>query len=410
MNSSTLNNQVFSENWWETLLDDSNNLTEACLVKNSVPAQFFNEQDLVNIFQQIPHRQSFAEPGLRVFVGNGQRPKEFIEFFRNPIEPHESLQDFTQRLFADQPYGIVLNRATKLHPELCKRLAPLYQGITEYLGVPWLELNATIFVGNYGYTPFGVHYDGEAKSVIHFHQGPGKKLMTLWDEETFVEQTGSRLHYCEPEKILPYGTTCQIDAHDTFYLPEGPFHIGNTEEFSMALTVVIKGISVKEWLNNALAEMNTESFDPEVLAGYESEIDEVFDGGLIDAQMQDQAFGGWVKVAMEDYQLSLKSNCGFKPARWSDEQTFPALATQAVQMVAPFQMYHKALKNDQVRLYYRRNKRNFAHASLLLPLVEKLNAGETIEVTQVIAQYPEQKDFLLDFFTVLLNHQALELV
>lgn len=410
MNSTISENQVFTENWWEALLDESNNMTEACLLKNTVPPEFFNEQDLVNIFQQIPQRQSFAEPGLRVFVGRGQQPKEFVEFFRNPIEPHESLQDFTQRLFADQTYGIVLNRATKFHPDLGKRLAPLYQGITEYLGVPWIDLNATIFVGNYGYTPFGVHYDGEAKSVIHFHQGPGKKLMTLWDEETFEEQTGSRLHYCEPEKILPYGTTCQIEAHDTFYLPEGPFHIGNTEEFSMALTVVIKGISVKEWLSNALAEMNSESFDPEVLASYESDIDEVFESGLVDAGVNQQAFGSWVKVALEDYQLSLKSNCGFKPARWSNEQTFSELVTQRVQMVAPFQIYHKALKNGQVRLYYRRNKRNFAHASLLLPLVEKLNAGEPIEVAQIIAQHAEQKDFLLDFFTLLLNHQAIELV
>ncbi|WP_299453967.1 hypothetical protein [uncultured Microscilla sp.] len=409
MASTTPPPTVFSQAWWNELLEESNYLTEACLIKNSVPAQFFTEQDILNIIQEVPDKLSFSAPGLRVYTDGKQVIKELSEMYRSPLQPHEGLQEFTQRIFGQQKFGIILNRATQYHDTLARRLAPLYQGIVEELGVPWLDLNATIFVGNYGYTPFGVHYDGEANSVIHFHQGPGKKLMTLWDEEVFVEKTGSRLHYCEPEKILPYGTTCQIEAHDTFYLPEGPFHIGNTEEFSMALTVVIKGISVKDWLSNALAEMNTESFDPEILAGYESEVNDILASGLIGTEVNEQKFGSWVKAAMEDYQWSLKSNCGFRPPRWSDQKTFPELARQSVQIITPFCIYHQPLKNDQVRLYYRRNKSNFAHASLLLPLLERLNAGEVIEIGQIMAQHPDYQTFLIDFFTLLLNHQAIEL-
>jgi len=345
-----------------------------------------------------------------VYVGRGQQPKEMFEFYRNPIQANESLHQFTNRIFGDHSFGVVLNQTTNFHPALGKRLAPLYQGITQKLGVEWIDLSATMFIGNYGYTPFGAHYDGAGTSVIHFHLGPGKKVMTLWDEETFVEKTGSRLHYAYPEKILPYGTDYVIEANDTFYLPEGPFHIGNTEEFSMAVAVIIKGISVKDWLTNALAEMNTDSFNPEVLASYETDTNEVFTEGLVEATVSDLPFNNWVKTAMEDYQLSLKSNCGFKPPRWSDEKTYEHLTTQRVQSVPPFQMYHKTLKDNQVRLYFRRNKQNFAEAHTIIPIIEQLNDGEVLEIGKVLEQYPSNKDYLVDFFTLLLNHQAIERV
>ncbi|HAS39794.1 MAG TPA: hypothetical protein DCS93_04915 [Microscillaceae bacterium] len=402
--------QVFTDSWWNTLLNNTNYLTTPTVIKDSVPQALFNEQDLAGIFRQVPTKLGFGEPGLRVYVGSGQQVTEMVEIYRNPIQPEETLRQFTQRIFGESSFGLIVNRATKYHIDLAKRLAPLYQGIKEKLGVEWIDLNATLFVGNYGYTPFGVHYDGEAKSVIHFHQGPGKKLMTLWDDETFEGKTGSRIHYPYPEKILPYGTTYEIEANDTFFLPEGPFHIGNTEEFSMALTVVIKGISVKDWLTNALAEMNTDSFNPEVLAGYETDVDEVFAQGVIESTVSDLPFNNLVKTAMEDYQLSLKSNCGFKPPRWSDEKTYENLATQRIQLVQPFQMYHKALKDNQVRLYFRRNKQNFAEAKTIVPMIEQLNNGDVLEVGKVLEQHTYNKDYLTEFFTLLLNHQAIELV
>lgn len=400
---------VFTDNWWNILLEKTNHLTEACLIKNSVTPQFFNEQDLKYILQQIPLKQGLGELGLRVFVRSGQESKEMTEMYQNPIQPSESVEKFTKRIFKQQPFGIVLNRSTKFHPNLCKSLAYLYEGITKKFEIEWLHLNATLFVGNYGYTPFGVHNDGEALSVIHFHQGPGTKKMTLWNENTFVEKTGSRLHYCYPEKILADGTTYEIEAHDTFFLPEGSFHIGNTEDFSIALAVVIKGISVKSWLSSALNEIQTEFFSPEVLASYDTDLETILQNGLIASGLESQSLSGWVAGAMEDYQLSIKSNCGFKPPRWSDNKAFPDLAQQSIQIVNPFQLYYKSLPDNQVRLYYRRNKQNFAHANLLLPLLEQLNAKETLEVGKVLEQHPSDKDFLLDFFTLLLNHQAIEL-
>ncbi|OJJ21066.1 hypothetical protein BKI52_10875 [marine bacterium AO1-C] len=400
---------VFTEPWWNTLLDDTNYLTEATIIKNSVPKDFFQEKDLHYVLQQVPQKLSFLQAGLRVYAEGRQTIKEMTEMYRNPLQAGETLQEFTQRIFEGQKYGIILNRVTNYHPELGKKLAPLYQGIIEKLGVDWIDLNTTMFIGNYGYTPFGVHYDGEATNVIHFHLGPGKKVMTLWDQDTFVKQTGSRMHFPHPEKILSHGTDYVIEPNDTFYLPEGPFHIGNTEEFSMAVTVVIKGISVKDWLTSALAEMNTDSFNPEVLAGYETDLDEVFTQGMVESTVSDLPFNSWVKTAMEDYQLSLKSNCGFKPPRWFDDKTYDDLATRRIQAVQPFQMYHKALKDDQVRLYFRRNKQNFAASKTIIPIIEQLNDGDTLEVEKVLEQNASAKDYLTEFFTLLLNHQAIEL-
>lgn len=410
MDTHIRSNQVFSEKWWNTLLEDSNYLTEACLIKGSVSEQLFNEQDLLNIFRQVTDKLEFGTAGLRVYVDGGQHVGRMSDIYNQPIQENENLMTFTQRIFGNQKFGIILNRLTAYHPNLARQLAPLYQGLVEKLGVKWIDLNATLFVGNYGYTPFGVHYDGEANSVIHFHYGPGKKLMTLWDEDTFVEKTGSQRHYLYPEKILPYGTTFQIESNDTFYLPEGYFHIGNTEEFSVGLTVIIKGISVNSWVTNAFVDMNTKSLNHEILDSYETDIVEILQNGLVVPEMSDKSYSTWIAEAMEDYQLSLKSNCGFKPPRWSGEATYPNLGQQSVQIITPFQIFYKALPNNELRVYYRRNKQNFAHALVLISVIDRLNGKEVMEMAKVLEQHVSEKEFLLEFFALLLNHQAIELV
>ncbi len=401
--------QLFTDSWWDNLLEGTNYLTGPVTIKNSIPRDLFTEEDLSYIFRQIPHRHQFNQPSFRVYVGHGQQAKEMIEFYRNPMREDESLYQFTNRIFGDDRFGVILNNTTDLHPDLGKRLAPFYKGLTEKLGLDWVALNAIMFIGNYGYTPFGAHYDGAGTSIIHFHLGPGKKVMTLWDEETFIEKTGSRLHYPYPEKIVPYGTDHIIEAYDTFYLPEGPFHIGNTEEFSMALTISINGITVKDWLVSAIAEMNSNAFNPEILVSHETNIDEVFSQEIINHEVKDLPFSHLIKTAMEDYQLSIKSNCGFQVPRWSDNQTYNDLANQRIQAVQPFQMYYKALNDNQVRLYFRRNKQNFTEANAIIPIIEQLNDGQTLEVGQVLAQNSASKEYLSEFFTLLLNHQAIEL-
>lgn len=409
MQATTQTPQIFTEPWWDTLFESTNYLTEATVIKNSVPQDFFQKKDLHYVLQQVPQKLSFLKPGLRIYVDGKQAIKETTNFFRNPLKKDETLEDFTHRIFEGQSYGIIINQMTKFHPDLGKKLAPLYQGITEKLGVDWIDLSATAFIGDYGYTPFGVHYDGPGVSVMHFHLGPGKKVMTLWDQETFEEKTGSRLHYAYPEKILPHGTNYEIETNDTFYLCEGPFHIGNTVEHSMAVTVIIKPITVQDWVSTALTEMNSDSFNPEVLEGYESNLEEVFNQGVLHAKPEELPFGQLVRAAMEDYQLSFKSNCGFTPPRWSDEKTYENLATQRVQSVKPFQMYYKALKDNQVRLYFRRNKQNLPEANIVTPIIEQLNAGEVLEVGKILEQHSTSKEYLSELFTSLLNHQAIEL-
>jgi hypothetical protein len=92
-------------------------------------------------------------------------------------------------------------------------------------------------MGNYGYTPFGVHDDTD-QSLL-WHLGPAPKTAYVWPRERYIELTGGTLAMVDYEALLPHANRYELQPGDLLFIPMGDFHILDTRAFSCTLGLTL---------------------------------------------------------------------------------------------------------------------------------------------------------------------------
>ena len=237
--------------FWSKLLEDSQGLREPCHYPGfflDTPA--LTEEDLADVLRSAATAPDLM---LRTYLDGGNRADAQETVVCDPPGPGETLPRWAQRLFGDRRFGIVINGAERVSEHLARRSAQLLEPFFSVHGMPYGGIDVAFFVGNYGYTPFGIHID-DRTHVLHSHLGPGTKAMSLWEPEVFHAHVGAREDCFDPDPLLAHGKTFQIRPGDLFYLPARYFHVGNTPDFSVALAVSFIELSDRELADLSLAE------------------------------------------------------------------------------------------------------------------------------------------------------------
>ncbi|MGA9522509.1 MAG: cupin-like domain-containing protein [Myxococcaceae bacterium] len=105
-----------------------------------------------------------------------------------PSERDGSLQNYVARLeetFAGFRFGLIFNSSVKHSWNHWLQMSSFLEGLGSVLGMPLAGADTAVFVGNYRYTPFGIHKDEYHvfNFVVH-----GEKKMCLWPLETFADR------------------------------------------------------------------------------------------------------------------------------------------------------------------------------------------------------------------------------
>lgn len=229
------------------------------LLKNGFSANDFDDAFFFDIFDEIVRRGTSGRLAVdfRIYVeGLRSFPLEARLSTSRP-DRTMSVEAWLKSIFGDDKVCIVLNHAEGLSEALAAFTARTFLPITNGIGYDRAKMDVTLFMGNYGYTPFGIHIDDDYSSIVHFHVGPGTKTMTLIDEDVFLKASGGVPHSFDMEKMLPLGTSYTIEANDLFLLPPHFHHIGHTSAFSIGIGISIArlpdGILLKDVVGNALA-------------------------------------------------------------------------------------------------------------------------------------------------------------
>jgi hypothetical protein len=115
------------------------------------------------------------------------------------------------------------------------------------------------FVGNYDYTPFGVHKEILGEEGFLFHMGPNDKTFYIWDTSKFYELSkGEDLCSVSEEVLGEAGHVFILKPGDVLCIPSKKFHIGQTVECSSSMVMdfinpSVKNLAVK-WRQNHLRE------------------------------------------------------------------------------------------------------------------------------------------------------------
>lgn len=418
--------------WWQNVLTNTANLREPIVLPNVFENEVGTLSELtVDIFRKLALARG-TEGGFRVWVGdeNGVIPsaptKDYDDrLCHNPPLAGETITEWGNRIFGGRKFGIIMNDGQLYSAEMNQKIARKIQPLLELIGMPLTGVSTTYFVGNYGYTPLGIHQDRIGEDVFHFHLGPGPKVMYTWDEELYRSISGVMNNRTTIPELLPAANKYPFAAGDIFFMPWDKYHVGFSDEVSLGLTMWINNPTpaffVRKLARSILGEitpikdraimLNSVLSPDSGIPGDPRIFEELAPYIQVDEAMADLSLQEFMRLSIESYRMGLLSNGGFVLQQAPELLDPHTLAGQTVQLVQPFKIYHFVLKN-KLFMFVRGYRLGIAYHSALPGLLERLNTGEAVTVDDLIE--PLLNDWTEEIaryvVALLLSHRGIELL
>ena len=240
----------------------SSNYSKPGLVKDAC-AGFLSETDIVHALRSIANTETVTSPYFRVMKDNGTQLDLAQKLIQHPPQESEGISRWLSTLFPGEDVCIVINQLHRFITDLNQRLEYLYQPIKQCFTHSKVLLQPALILGDYNYTPLGIHEDGEGISVIHFHLGPAPKHMSFWPRALLAELTGSTDRFFDSnprqqhnyQSLIPHANSWTINAGDAFYIPANIPHIGHASGYSASFLIIIEQPSEQIWRRLAVERL-----------------------------------------------------------------------------------------------------------------------------------------------------------
>jgi hypothetical protein len=227
----------FVEEHWER--------TPALLPRSAVPRVIDEEQAFRVLTKAGEAYRGAGTQGASFRYYKGVKPLYFMSDRDVAERADRTLDRYAARMarrFSPSEFGIILAGAQRHDWALWLTLRDLVSSVYAVVGVSSGHIDPTLFLGNYGSTPFGVHRD--AAGVL-FVVIKGERTVHLWEPEYWTEHAKS--HSSSLAAHLPSATTITARAGDVIYWPSRLYHVIVSRGFSAALSV---GVFLRRNLNS----------------------------------------------------------------------------------------------------------------------------------------------------------------
>lgn len=223
---------------WKELVQASNTLQKPTFINALLTKKDISE--IESLIKEIIH--SFLDRGeyhigLKTYVNQELNNEVVNRMVKYPPQLDLSIEDWCQQIFGDDKFGIVLNTLEGYSNAFSEKAAELVSPLLKEAGLPLEGLSFLFFMGNYGFTPFGIHKESRGEEGLLFHLGPGKKTFYTWDSPEY----NAIEHYTESFKnindMLPEAKAYVLNPGDVMFIPHQVFHIANSSEFSLSFVM-----------------------------------------------------------------------------------------------------------------------------------------------------------------------------
>ncbi|MGF7040220.1 hypothetical protein [Mucilaginibacter lappiensis] len=374
--------KTFSSEWWNDFLEQSDGMKNAVKISSALTSEQvenFNEE-LKKLLGQASLGNKF-----RIYIDGVQQDNKVMNI--SMPDMGESLTNWVKRIFCERKFGMIINQSEQLSEFLSAQIFHDLQPLIQHIGIPLRGYNITIFLGNYGYTPLGIHQDGPGNNVLHYHLGPSEKIMYNWNEHDFDIDA---LRALPQEEQLLHADKFVIKSGDLFYMPWNKYHIGYTGEFSVGVTVWFNNPTRFSYLHRLFEETmkydlkENESILPADLFSLVTNKD-TFSKYIIN---QEGSFNS-VDDLMYNYfnaeKLKLSSNAYWnsKTLIESGKQLSKNDLGKFVHIVSPYKIYYE-VKENHCHLYYRGHSLILKNEPKIFQLIEKLDSREKLTVADIL--------------------------
>jgi len=392
----------FTAEWWDMFLDTTQNLSTTAVFKDCMPR---NETHLLRAYVlqilQTLAKLRTNQYGYRVYVeGKQLTTHEMSLVYDNPPYDDEELEDWVARVFGDQKFGMILNLGEKFNAELSKNIALKTAPYLEKIGFPVEGINFSIFIGNYDKTPLGIHKDPPGQDVMHFHLGPGDKVMYTWGKAEYEELTKT-IGKQDLDQLLPYAQEFSFGEGDMYFMPEGEYHIGKQDGLSVAVTfwrynhtrykLVSKLLNVifSQFAKKGDALLPTDKHD----LGDVSGLDESLSILEIPEDLAQMNLRELLSEAYSDLRHSIHSNAGYRTSPFVKKEEVIFTPSDLIQIAAPYKIRYKpSPNNEKLQVFVRGIKLEFTNFPCISHAIDKLNEGTPMQVEDFLNTLDQEWD------------------
>jgi len=417
-----------SKEWWLSFLNRNENFTNTCTFHDA-----FVEQDVDHLtmgVQEVLYERINSgafDKGFRLYSeGTELKTKKTTKLFADN-KPHENedIISYCERLF-DEKFGIIMNYNETYSDKLAIRVNEMITPLFELIGTPPLGFEITVFVGNYGWTPLGIHTDGVGENVIHFHLGPGNKTMYTWDKETYEKLVGKDVYNNKNvEPLLEHANKWEFGPGDVYYMPWFENHIGYSKDLSIGVTLWFRNCSNQKYASELLRIFRNQfmSKDKRIIP---CQIDYLNNDSTFDnfesmvskyVPKEDPTLKDFLHEIYSDFKHCIASNGGWRypPAIKSkdknakDDET-DRYENSVISIVKPFKILHRNINDKTLLIYVRGSKLKLNYFKDLIELIEILNTGQEVHVQDIIQKSGLSNDVICYFLGILEKNMGIRVV
>lgn len=368
---------------WESLYLNSQHLEKPASVKGLISNNEIEE--IQGVMLEI--LRSFIEKGemhigLKTYIDQELRNDMADRMTALPPQQHDTLESWSQRIFGDQKFGMVLNYLEGFSNSFAEKAANIVSPLLSIAGMPLEGLSFLFFMGNYGFTPFGIHKESIGEEGILFHLGPGNKQFYAWDDPELNSMEHNSQVFHNVEEMLPNAQCYELEPGDAMFVPHNVYHVANTSEFSISF--------VMDYINPPSDRFENQLFksagENEVLINKNSyQVPLKMESNIADWSelLNFESMKRKMEVSFQRRILELKSNGGIlRKSNFSRGFQFPN-GIFIIQGKSIFPLFQQELSNNRVMLFARGHrivKQNHKNFSFLL---EKLNNGEGVSLITI---------------------------
>lgn len=424
-------NTDFNKEFWEHFIVTNKNFTQTCVLKDVISQDLIKKlkdavvDGLINRFKTTDH------DGFRLYFpsqGKGKENSDFIgELYKNPPYENEEIVEYCNRVFKEK-FGLIVNFLERHSDFISKELRLITEPLLEIIGIPATGVDVTVFIGNYGWTPLGIHQDHKGENVLHFHLGPGEKTMYIWDQEKYKDLTGTKHNNFDIEPLLEHAEKYDFGAGDLFFMPWDKFHIGKSDDLSVGVTFWFNNPSKIKFFDRVLNTFYTDYIDlnKDVIAPQHNylENNETFDEFLSLLKLDEDILNGstksFFKHLYDEYKHGLLSNAGWQAPPQTrekedkyDTDDYEFLLEKEIYNDKPFKMiYIIDESKDTFHLFVRGSKIEMRYHPELKNIVDHLNTHEKWLVSDLLKnlelEWPIEAG--LYFLSMIYDKKGIEIV
>ena len=399
-----------NSNTWNTFFDDTLQLSKPAQAK-----QLVSKTDIVEIKQLIIDvlkgflSKEDLHVGLKVYINNELRNDVIADMAMNPPTLEGSLEEWSQQIFGDQKFGMVLIGLEQYSNAFAEKAATIVHPLLETAGLPLHGLSFLFFMGNYGFTPFGIHKEATGEDGILFHLGPKNKQFYTWDDPKYnaIEHNAEVFHNISD--MLADGEAYELAPGDAMFIPHYVYHIANTPEFSLSFVLDYINPPKDRFENELIQETAEEALLTQI--EYEKPIRLDTPIAQLNTVIDVQSIQKKIEISFARKITRLKSNGGIRRKSNTVRTIMPPIENFSIKGKKVFPIYLDEQDPKETLIFARGHRMVSKKHPMLSQLIDQLNNGDAITMASIRQQMEPSWDLIevLGFTQELLSTGAIVL-